>query len=54
MVNQSLNGVEAILLVGGPAGSGKTTIAEQLVMAPNAFVLPAQCPNHCIAPTGNP
>jgi adenylate kinase family enzyme len=44
MVNQSLNGVEAILLVGGPAGSGKTTIAEQLVMAPNAFVLPAQCP----------
>ncbi len=44
MLNQSLNGVEAILLIGGPAGSGKTTIAEHLVMTPDAFVLPAQCP----------
>lgn len=44
MVNQSLNGVEAILLVGGPAGSGKTTIAEQVVMAPTEFALPGQCP----------
>lgn len=44
MINQSLNGVEAILLVGGPAGSGKTTIAEKIVAASDEFDLPDLCP----------
>ena len=44
MINQSLNGVEAVLLVGGPAGSGKTTIAEQIVTAPDEYDLPDLCP----------
>lgn len=44
MLKQSLDGVEALLLVGGPAGCGKTTIAENMVAAPGQFELPASCP----------
>lgn len=44
MIRQSLDGVEALLLVGGPAGCGKTTIAERIVAAPDKFDLPDQCP----------
>ncbi len=45
MINQSLNGVEAVLLVGGPAGCGKTTIAQDIVSAPEQFDLPKHCPH---------
>ena len=44
MLKQSLDGVEALLLVGGPAGCGKTTIADNIVEAPGQFELPASCP----------
>lgn len=44
MIKQSLNGVEALLLVGGPAGCGKTTIAKRIVTSPECFELPIQCP----------
>nr|WP_306268478.1 hypothetical protein [Pararhizobium sp. IMCC3301] len=44
MLEQSLDGVEALLLVGGPAGCGKTTIAQTIVDAPGQFELPASCP----------
>lgn len=44
MIKQSLNGVEALLLVGGPAGCGKTTIAERIVEEPESFDLPDHCP----------
>lgn len=44
MIKQSLNGVEALLLVGGPAGCGKTTIADRIVKSPDCFHLPISCP----------
>lgn len=44
MIKQSLNGVEALLLVGGPVGSGKTTIADKIATAPDQFDLPDLCP----------
>lgn len=44
MIKQSLNGVEALLLVGGPAGCGKTTTADRIVKSPDCFHLPIKCP----------